>query len=436
MTNRFLVLCLVLLGSSAPAGHARAQQCDASYELIFRFDEAQAGSYNVWDHIYGDEKHDERMVSAVADGVLAVSVGGRYAENGALERLVFAAVDRRGRLIWDKSHEIKGLTSVSKIMKVKEGFVVVGEKSLDARRKAIWFGFFDKNADFLRHKLLTEAQASLEVDDVIEARDGQGYVVAASYQSLGAQGYGDQKPSYSVLYRVSSDIGVQKQSSYLPGSHNAVLGLSKIGESDYIATGYVEGADKRTVGWVMRLGPEFHILWQRQYPRGAHAELSVADVRSDGDIVVGGVAHPLKSVGGHNAGWVMALDERHGEILWQRYYVGQQDYNVEDLMAHEDGQISVMMPAISVLHEEQNFVRLLTLNARGYVLLGDSYFEGVSSHAKEMILGANKERLLVGSARKSYTIEGVAGSDDMVIKSYDGWLVSGVPVKSYNDPCQ
>lgn len=425
--NLYGVLFLVALFPAL----AQAQRCETDYELIFEMRDAEIGSYNVWDTVLGEQDKQERFASAVSLGPQGTVVAGeRFVFEEGDVKLVIVHVDRRGRLVWERAHGIKGLRKVIKILPVHEGYAVFGNRQGAGGRSEIWVGFFGNEGRMINGRSIESREGGLNIHDVIKARDGSGFIVAASVEPSD----GAAKP-YGLFYKLDKTGGVLQDRSYVTGLENRILGLRALGNHDYVATGYIYGEDGRKTGWVIRLDRQGSIVWQRQYPRGRAAQLNVTHSLLNRFVVVAGDAHPAG--GGNIAGWVMALDPSNGNIGWQRYYSGELDYQVRDMVANEDGLISLLLDGDPPDGEtKKDYVRLLTINPRGFLFIADEYFNAEGADAYQLILGPVGERIIVGRTKMVYRIEGQGESDEVELKrSLDGWLVAATATEPYKDPC-
>ncbi|HBR68903.1 MAG TPA: hypothetical protein DEA55_05960, partial [Rhodospirillaceae bacterium] len=110
-------------------GVALAQQCQADAEVIVRMRKAEIGSYNVWDTVYGLRADIERFVGGTTSVAKnAVVAGERYFKVDADVTLVMAELDRRGRVIWEKEHDIKNLRKLVKFLPDKNGYIVLANR--------------------------------------------------------------------------------------------------------------------------------------------------------------------------------------------------------------------------------------------------------------------------------------------------------------------
>ena len=443
MIRRFLYIIFVLFLNVLLSGESAAQDCVPRYQLILEMREARIGSYSVWNTVYGEKDYDERFVAALPVGQEGhhIVAGERRSLNASVRAndidVLLVRFDYRGRMKWEQVHKIKGLYEIITLMKHSGGYMIVGNKALQRELGSIWIGFFDDEGRFLKSREIKNSKGHISGNDLLKVKDGGGYELVASFEDkLGII----QK--HAVLYSIDKNGRVVSDRSYMSGLENGILGLEHAEGIGYIASGYIYDDSGRKTGWALGLDKDGGILWQRQYPRGYGAQIEVAKSYGKDYLVVAGNAEPFGE--GQMAGWVMLLNAGDGSVVWQRYYRGENHYYGRDLLVGDDGLISVMLDGKMVsdlkntdnLEKHSDYVRLLTLNPRGELLFGDAYFNGQGADAYQMLFGSGGQRIMVGSTRISYQIEGVGGAEPVVKTSMDGWVVSAVSAEVYDDPCK
>ncbi len=409
-----------------------AQKCYADAEVITKLRKPQIGSYNMWDTVYGLRADIDRFVGGMASvSKNAVVVGERFFEEGDDITLVMAELDRRGRVVWEKEHDVKGLRKIMKLLPNKGGYIVVADQKEGKSRNKIWIGFFDLNGGLVKTKTISDKKFNLFAQDMIVAHDEKGFLLAAT-----AQGRGYESGGYAVLYRLNSKAQVLADRAYMPGLENRILGLSHGDGPYYMATGFIRSEDGRKTGWALKLDKDSAIVWQRQYPRGLAAQIHISADYKDPYFVAIGDAEPSDRK--NRAGWVMMLSSEDGSIAWQRYYTGDFDFHGRDVIAHDDGQLSVLLDAEKAPESEgSEYARVLTLSPRGVLLLSDTYYNSEGVGAYDLFLGPNQERILAGYSDVAYRDEDPAHPEEdvRISRSREAWVVAGAPAEPYNDPC-
>ena len=474
MTNRFILFLTILCALTSFAFNAWAQDCTYQRDLIFEMRDGRIGAYNVWDAVYGDVSHVEAFSSAVNVGEAdTIAAGARMLQGknkeqdeGAFEgksegkkQLLLVRFDYRGRTMWEKTHVVRGLDHVIKILPVSEtSFIVIA--NIAGKTGKVWTGIFNDQGDLLRQTTITYPQGkSMTATDAMMRQVRKGFVmVGNAYDAAGE--------AHSVIYFLNTKGQVVQHRAYLTGPGNKLHGIGPAGEDGYVVTGEIGTDDARFAGWVARLDKDGTIVWQQQYTRGVHSALHAAHPYKTSVFIVAGYSEPHQTgaVPLNRAGWVMALDANSGEIAWQRYYTGMYAYTARDILVSADGLISVMLdgdwlapdfeknpaaynPATDLGERKDiDHVSILTIDPRGTLLYNDPHYFAQGSHAQQMFLTKKEQRALVGATRTLYQIEqisdvqGEAGSDPVTppVKSQLSWdalLLVTPQAEPYADPC-
>lgn len=434
MANRFLGLSfvLVLMLCMGAAHSARAQDCRMEYEQIVTLGEPRAGSYNIWDSVYGELGQDERFAYALARPEWKTVVTGevKHHESGEV-RLIFERLDHRGRPEWEKSYAVDSLDKAVKVLEDGEGFLVLANLSVKQPKGQdigkLWFGRFDENGELTAQKTIGDRKGSLEGMDILPNPGGAGFILAASFSNMADQGH-------ARMYVLNSKLDVVNHRAYVTGTQNRLEKFVPVKDGQIAAAGYAYGADGRKNGWVVMLDRDYSIVWQRQYPRGKGAGFQAILPYRENHLVVAGQADPVTP--GSKASWLMMLERDNGNILWQRYLTDALDNDARDMLVDENNLISLLVSGKALPETEQkDFVRLLTVNGYGMLLGGDSYFNANGAEAYMMLTGPKRERILAGRSDVIENIENAETGEITKAQSMDGWVVVGVKAQQYVDPC-
>lgn len=442
MTNKILflvaligVFCTVLL---TPVHHVRAQECATDYELIFNLNDGDRSSPSVWHGVYGELPSEERFVAALpSEGSDHVAVGLFNETPQATPELLFVRMNNRGREVWAKRHIILGLSDIVAMRAYNDGYLVVANVEEGQARGKAWLGFFNAQGELKRSARVGD-KGSLTAHDLVVSSDEKTFMLAAEIDVEG------RKP-HAKLYILNTKGQVKKTRSFLPGLQSAVLDINYAPGGGYFVSGHAEVARERRAGWVMRLNNDGGLVWQREYPRGRAAQLSVAHAYPEDGLVVAGFSEPVD--GGLNGGWLMMLDGLSGEIRWQRYYTGRYSYSVKDLVVSNNGLLSVLLDGnaavgapvdeVNAPHAQFDYAGLLTVNPRGRLLYSDFFYNAQGTDAQQLYFGKGSERMVVGHTDRRYTLEAVEGGREEEIKrGVDAWLLAGNKADPYTDPCR
>jgi len=435
MIHNFFIFFSVLISLSLIPLSASAQNCDVNYEVIYNLTKPKIGSYSVWNNSYGEMETQERFKSGVLAGdEKFVVIGENFKHKRGAMKLMLKKLEKRGRAVWEKEFDIPGLASVKKIMHHPKGFAVFGaiESKDNKRAHDLWIGLFDAEGNFLGEKRIARSGEDVQVTDVYDRPDLGYYVVSLFLKPTGIGG------NYSRVVQINYDGKVLIDRAFKPGLENQILSVERVDDRAYLATGYIRIDDGRRVAWVLRLDQDLNIVWEREFPRGKASKMNGSSpfIR-DFAILVGEVI-PYGS--GNNAAWVMVISKTSGEIGWQRYYSGDMHFSANDVLTSRDGLMSVLVsgarPSGMEAKDNPEYVRLLTINPRGVMFIGDEYFNASGAYAYDMFFGPNDERIMLGSTYKGYQIEREDDEPPEVVFSHDAWILAAAQMEHYKDPCR
>ncbi len=476
-------------------GDAFAQNCSTPYEMVTKLHTADPGTYSVWDSLYGAERRDEKFISVVNDGYEVFAVGEVRSSNYSKMSMVFVRFDRRGRKKWERSHSIKGLKKIVKMLPYDDGYIVTGNNYGYSSKSSVWIGFFDKNGKLKSQKFINDNKYDLSVNDIVASADKKKWVMAVTLSHKIGEGKSKIKRRNAAIYFLDKNGKKISNRKYTLSGDNEITGLSvskyKDENAGYIATGYFENSNGKRTGWILRLDEDTSYVWQKEFGRGLSANIKFSAEAENGDILALGEAKSVTS--GEMGGWLMALNGDNGELLWQRFYyagAGTYNYNAGGLYIGADGLSSVMMMAEPVASKNSDdegkyisYSHVLTVDKRGVTLSGDTYYMGEGISISQMVEGVNRRRVMIGSAhilsadrpvikkdddehikpliekdhidlpkvelsekakhglamlKNKIKNQGVADIDpnnESDISSNNAWIVVGAPPEAYFDPC-
>jgi hypothetical protein len=450
---------------------ASAQDCSVIPELIFEMSTPKTGSYNIWDTVFGEADRQEIFRAAVplADGHL-LAAGESYVFAGGDVELLLTRMDQRGRVIWHKNHQIPGLKRVKGIVKIKDGYMVLGDRSpakaeaAGASKTALWLGLFD-DAGFLKSEVpIEQPGASLLAEDIIPLKSSGRFMIAATLVP-------DSAAAHGGVFVVNEAGRVLSERAFSPGLENAINGLTLDKKGHVYAGGFIRAENGRRMGWALKLNADGTLIWQQQYPRGRTAILNKVAPYKNNALVAAGRAFP--GTGGHSAGWVMLLDATTGKPIWQRYYTDALNQDARDILVGEGELFSVLLSGEKIKKNSakkkskaKEFVRILSITSTGNLFLSDEYFNASGVQGNRLVQAQSGMRMVIGStlnvhidtaaitAENNQGLYGPANpnqaplkqkpKDDLKSKSadetpkvysLDGWVLAGAAAEPYDDPC-
>lgn len=455
------MLCAAALICAAPGARAQSESplCQTPYETIVTPYPAQFGVPSVWEATYSRLDALVQFAAGVPLETGTVMAWGRTLKPKTYEPMetVLVEINRRGRALNVKARAAKsGETPVDLIMNGKAGYVAAsnfwgGKGSKRGHARLSWH---DAAGEFKTEKILQDETFDYTLQRLIPA-DGGGF-----FAILYAVNHENEADQNGIIMRFSRDGALQWRRAYRPGIPNQLLGLHRIPDGNYIATGRIRTEDGRQAGWVLKLGADGTIIWQRTYPRGSFAALAYAEslphttAGDANDILVLGDARPLD--GEPDAVWAMAMDA-NGEPVWQRY-IRRSDYTLSalGLMVEEDGRVTIALNAEGIDEGgagRRDHVRLFTMTGRGVLISDESYIDGLEAEGAVLFRGVNGERGIVGTVQSDSRVPSPSEQLAEALKKDDsapenalpppkaqeilqeGWVFLATALDIYDDPC-
>lgn len=420
-------------------------KCSTSYEIISKLRKPIIGAFNLWDFVYGDQDFKERMVEMIPkpESLSMIGVGERYSYEDGVKKLLIVELTPRGRIAWEKIHSVDDLVHVNGIAQHEDRYIVVGTKEKKNDQTFIWIGFFDLQGEIVSQKEIASDRFALRARSFTHSYDKKNLILASQ-----AEPYDFSLPPYTIVYQLNGKGQVVWSRSFLIGIESEASEITQLGEESYLLSGYTKTYAGRKAAWIMRLNDEGGIVWQRQYGRGNGA--TFMDVKAYGDNYFAAIGHvaPITSSGdgGRKIGaWVMMADASSGNVAWQRYYREDFDLLGRAIETSSDGTISALIDAINPENEDdKEFVRLVGLNPRGFILESSAFYNGVGAGANGLTFGINDSRVIFGHSDVEFTIEdgGESGQSNLkqVIqekkRSQQGWVLAAPAPDRYEDPCK
>ena len=456
MNIRFQILAAVFVLALLPCTSVQAQMCDTAFEAIITLHPPRLGVPTVWDATYAQKEGMVQLASGVPKQEGTVMALGRTLakEQSKPEQIVLAEINRRGRVLKEQMYPVKEAEMPVKMIPLKAGYLAVSNRQGGAKkdRHAVRLAWYGAEGIYRHEKILQDDTYDYDSMGTLAAADEEGFVVI-----IHAVNHGLENDQHGLLIRFSSDGRELWKRAYRPGIPNQIAGVNALDDGGYLATGRIKLDDGRMAGWVMKLGHDGTVLWQRTYPRGKFsvlrraAQVPALTTGHEGrGFLVLGDSTPID--GGPDATWLMAVDVL-GEPQWQRYF-RRPDYELSGfgLMRNEDGRIIVAMNAKAMDGGgHRSHVRMLILSPRGVIVEDESYIEGVQAKGNDFVRGWNGERVVTATIESDSTpvAEDMVGDDFIVAQAVGaadgqkkqeqvskGWVFVATALDPYNDPCE
>lgn len=462
MNRTILLLTLLTMFFPLGAAHAQPARCEAVYEMIVKPYEPSFGVPSVWDAEYSE---DDTMVQFLAsvprEGGTVLTYGRTLSEeNYRPEETLLLDLNRRGRALITKRQPAKTAELPTDIIALSSGYVTASDIAAGRKKelRQVRLSFFNENVDYKKNVIIKDNVFDYESKKLLPVSGGTGFILM-----LRAKKRDDPRDFNSVMMRFAADGRMLWERAFRPGLPNTLFEIIPIGDKNYLAAGQIETEDGRMAGWILKLGIDGTIYWQRTYPRGASSVLVGAAEVPQGDpngqrFVLIGNSEPLDR--GLSATWVLSINDG-GDPVWQRYFRND-DYKMEGkaLTMSDDGRVIVAMNTEAAgTALEASHIRLLTLSPRGALIQDESYLSGIEATAHDFDMGWNGERIVTATIRKvpaPPAEDNIIGSglfnlqepEEFEVKTDEagnvieedpitkGWVFVGTALDPYVDPCR
>lgn len=416
-------------GTETPDG----SECLTTLSEITDLREPKFGTDTVYDIVYAEDGMDVFNDAVTLDNDIIIAAGSYTKdEKDGIYHPLLVKYDERLKPLWEVREDTKDMRTIHRIIATKDGITVLGDIGDAKKGGGIYIGSYDFDGK-VRGKPVPvfESGGDLDAKAFVQAADGSGYLVAAQYIDDK-----DDEQQYGILYKVSKSGKVAWKRAFKTGRSTVFNNIqTAIDGKSYILTGQIVMEGNTSGGWLLLLDQNGAIKWQRTYPRGLAASIQAAAQTKEGEFIVTGKARPANYTGQGLAAWVMKTDST-GNMLWQRFFKGPYTYEAPDLIVYEDGRASVLINAAGLDSEHRSHNRLMTFSPQGRIHHLEDFTEGQNSAAHRLVSGLGGERIIVGYAQTSFG-ENQEGNEASAAPAYtyDAWLLAGVPLDLYEDPC-
>ena len=449
-TTCLIAACLGLIGVAVLPSPARAQMCDTLFEVISTLKLPSYGFPTIWDADYGQPARMVQFASGISleEGTIMAYAGTLDAKTYKPLETGLVELNRRGRAMTEKFYAAKPGEQPAGMIKQDDRFIAVSNIRIGVRNdKHVRISWYDRQGVYKKDMTFYDAAYDYEAEQIVPAVDGKGFAVLVHAVSRK-----DPKDQYGMLSRYTADGKLVWKRAYRPGVNNMLAGLTHTDDNAYLATGKIIMDDGRMAGWILKLGYDGTILWQRTYPRGKYSVLNAGAVSvkktPDGTsfYLVAGEAEPADN--GPYAAWVMEVDPQ-GEPIWQRY-LRRLDYTfaAQDVRAQADGRIAVTINATAdttKVSTNQDHIRLVTLSPRGIMIDDQSYLNGLKARATSILETKQGDTVVTATVLKEQKeSEEEFGPKKAVPEGQqpekpaplqEGWVMVVPGPGEYNDPC-
>ncbi len=408
---------LTFVGPATAQDKAKEDPCAINRQVISTLTRPHFGTPAVWEAAYGRPDRLIRLVAGIPDDDGTVFATGLAIDKKILKPVetVIVQVNRRRKPLIEKRIPLRGAEDPYRMAPAGENLAVLSD--MDGRVRLAFYGM---DGAFKSERMFAEPGYMLEAADL--AADGKGLI--ALFHASRAKRPGDE---YSIVARLSEIGTVVWRRTYQPGPDNMLMDIVPDGGGGYVAAGRIRNEDGRQAGWIMRLGGDGAILWQRSYARGAFALMRGVAVLADG-YAVAGEARPFD--GGAGSAWIMKTDGQ-GSPVWQRFYRREDSsLGAFGLASLPDGRIEAALNARAGKgSKDPDHIRLLTLSPNGVLLKEQDHLRGIGARGRDFSVDQAHRRVVTAS------MDGGKDSETQSSSRYQGWVFVTEESPSYVDPC-
>jgi hypothetical protein len=269
-----------------------------------------------WQRSFGGSGTDQaHAVTQVSDG--GYIVGGYTRSFGAGgDDLLVLKLDAAGSVIWQKTYGGSGSDQVKSIHETPDGGCILAAStdSSGAGDYDIWIIKLDSSGDISWHRTYGGSFAD-ETFSIDRTWNG-GYIVTGNTLSYGVGG----RDVFVLKLQNDGDISWLK--TYGGSDYDYAYAVTETSDGDYIVAGSSLSFSTNSDIWVVKLGSNGDIIWQKRYGGGGLDQAYSVEQTPDGKCVVTGITQSF-GAGGRDV-VLLELDES-GTVTWQQTVGGIAD---------------------------------------------------------------------------------------------------------------
>lgn len=334
------------------------------------------------------------------------------------------ATDPMGKPLWDKRITDDALSHVESAVLLNDHVVVLNAARDKDGQDTTRITFFDKKAQRVRDKMLSDADYYLYPRD-IAVEDASNNLIVAVW----AVHKKNADDNHTILFQLTEKGDVVWRKEYLPGVKNKLDMIYKARNGQIVGAGRIENDAGKEQGWMLVASAEGDILLQKPFSRGSQSLLRKGVETLDGGYLL--IGDSLPATGGMRAAWIMKL-RAGGDVEWQRFVTGKYSYAAMDSIIYPDGRINILLSGRPADKGGREHARVLTFTPDGFLLNDEAFIEKSNSIATR-ILPIDTSRVIIGMAQTGFVEDNV--SADMKLTTYDAWASGLMPLPSYMNPC-
>ena len=280
-----------------------------------------------WSHTFGGAINEAAYsITKTVDGGYFLAGSTNSFGAGASDFWV-VKTDSSGTMKWNRTYGGMGDDIASAIINVGDGFAILGmTSSFGAGRFDYWLVRVDSDGNMLWNKTYGGVADDFGTS-IIQISDG-GYAMTGWTNSFGSGG------EDIWLVKTDGSGNMVWNKTYGSNYNDEAHGLVQTSDEGYIIAGDTAFASGNEDAWLLKVGSNGNMLWNRTFGGPAlDTFLSIVQL-SDGNIALSGYTASYGS--GSNDAWFVKTDST-GTLQWNKTYGGPNDDQAYALINTDDG---------------------------------------------------------------------------------------------------
>ncbi len=428
------VFFLILLTASLVVDKSYAQDfeyrldCAGLYDAIVKLRDSTFDIPAKWRIIEGEDGFEKfYAVTEAVSGGRFLAAGVAIPETGKMNTPFLSLINEKGEVVWLKKEKNPYEETIKDIVTQNGRYIAVGEIHESERKKrGLRVAFYNANGDLELKKTFYEDRYTYEALDIEPSFDGNGFVI------LGwANNEDSEIDHFAFLLHVDDKGEKLLRRNFQLGTGSKLLKLNPVGDSSFMATGWIRQEAGRKAGWLVKIGKRGEIMWERSYPRGREAILTRAISHPDKGYLVIGKSDPFGKM--NISAWGMWVDVS-GIKKWERFWHGDDfDYEARDAITLDNSRFNILINAEPKDDNGRRHPLVITTTLRGQVFDYEAYMEGAHTEAFALYKTFMGDRILAGNAQTAFSMRG--GNVLSNANIYDAWALEMKDPQPYTDPC-
>lgn len=314
-----------------------------------------------WQQVIGGYGLDKASAGLVLDDGRIMIAGEATADEDTVNADgVVIAMSPDGGILWQQKYGDDTHDTAHGIIAVEHdpqnGFIVIGDRSADGDN--LWMLRLGPDGELKWRRDLPDESGEYDryIFNMPQAEDGGFYAVGK------ARGREDALHSRGFIIRFDAQGNVLWQRRYGSGQASVLHNVRLLPDGGLLGIGRTnDTVDKHVAAWVVRIGPEGDILWEKTFGDYIFQQLRSA-VQVGGAFVISGDVLPDN---GHaQRAWVLRIDDK-GRVVDDEIFGNGYDQYCYDILAHESGGYVVLCDLDHRRDDQTDAILLRSFTAEG-----------------------------------------------------------------------